>query len=51
MLKNVLSALYLLKGRTDFNQTCTDISFGDAEEVSKFGDLDSNIKVSWVKKC
>ena len=35
MLKN-LSALYLLKRWMDFNQTCTDMSFGDAKEVNTF---------------
>ena len=33
MLKNALSALYLFKGWTDFNQTCTDISLGDGQEI------------------
>ena len=36
MLKNALSALYLLKGWMDFNKTCTGISLGDAKEVIRF---------------
>ena len=37
MFKNVLYALYLLKGSMDFYQTCIDISFGDDIELVRFG--------------
>ena len=36
MLKNALSAPIFLKRLMDFNQTCTDISLGDAKEMVKF---------------
>ena len=36
MKKNVFFALYLLKGWIDFNKTCTNISFINAKEVSRF---------------
>ena len=36
MLKNALFALFLLKGWMDFNQTCTDMSFGDGKELVRF---------------
>ena len=36
MLKNALLGLYLLNGWMDFNQTSTDISFGDGKELAKF---------------
>ena len=36
MLKNALSALYLLKGWMDFNQICTDISLGNAKDLFIF---------------
>ena len=41
LLKNALSAIYLLKGLMDFNQTCTDMSLGDAKDIRLYvGDLD-----------
>ena len=33
MLKNDLSALFLLKGWMDYNLLGTDISFGDGQEL------------------
>ena len=33
LLKNALSALYLLKRQMNCNQTCTDIYLGDAKEL------------------
>ena len=36
MLKNAISALCLLEGFMDFNQTCTDISLSDAKEAIRF---------------
>ena len=35
MLKNALSALYLLKESMDFNQTCTNISSENAKKKKK----------------
>ena len=35
MLKNALSALHLQKRLIYFNQTCTDISLGNAKRVDK----------------
>ena len=32
MLENALSAVYLLKGLMDFNQTCAHILLGDAKK-------------------
>ena len=36
VLKNALSALCLLKGWMDFNQTCLDISLGVGQELIRF---------------
>ena len=36
MLKNALSALCLLKGGMDFNQTSTAIALEDGKELIKF---------------
>ena len=33
MLKDALSAFYLLEGGIDFNPTCTDVSLGDSKEL------------------
>ena len=36
MLRNAVSALYLLNGWLDFNGICTDKSLGDGKELFRF---------------
>ena len=46
MLKNALSAFYLLLRWMDFNQICRDIFLREGKELIRFCDLDPIFKVT-----